>query len=60
MFTLFVTAILALVAGLVVGLKVLAPKTKTKADDKLLKFLEEYGPTVVELLQSVVGATKKP
>lgn len=48
MLELAVVAVVALVLGLITGLKVLAPKTATKKDDELLVFLEKYGQPVVE------------
>lgn len=52
MFEILVTAVVALVVGGVAGLKILAPKTKTKTDDKVLAVLEKYGVPVAEYLQA--------
>jgi hypothetical protein len=48
MLEIIVTAVVASVSGLVVGLHILAPKTATKKDDELLSFLEKYGEPVVK------------
>jgi hypothetical protein len=50
MFVLVVTALVALVSGAVVGLKILAPKTKTVVDDKVLAFCEKYQAPLEEFL----------
>lgn len=47
MFEVVITAVVALVSGLIVGLHILAPKTASKKDDELLVFLEKYGEPVV-------------
>lgn len=44
MLELVVAVVVALVTGGVVGLKVLAPKTKSKTDDKILALLEKIEP----------------
>lgn len=46
-----ISAALGLLAGAVVALKVIAPLTKTKVDDKVLERLEQ--------LEAMVAAAKK-
>lgn len=48
--TLLVTAFVALVTGAVTALAVVAPKTKTKVDDKVLAVLKQYGVPLAEYL----------
>ena len=52
MLEVFVAVVIAAIAGGVVGLKVVAPKTKSKVDDKVLKFLEDYGVPLEEYLKA--------
>lgn len=47
---LLIYVLLGVVAGVGVGLKVIAPKTKTKLDDDVLEFLEKYKVPVEEFL----------
>lgn len=42
--------LLAAVTGGVVGLKVVAPRTKTTVDDRVLRLLEQYGVPLAEYL----------
>ena len=55
MVELVLAAVVGLVTGAVVALKVVAPKTKTKKDDDVLKFLES---NVVPLLEEVAKLKK--
>jgi hypothetical protein len=48
---LLIYVLLGVVAGVVVGLKVIAPKTKTKVDDEVLLFLEKYQVPVEDFLK---------
>lgn len=50
MFELAAAVVLAAVSGAIVALKVIAPKTKTTADDKVLAFAEKYEVPLEELL----------
>lgn len=52
--TLFILS--GVVTGLAVGLKVIAPRTSNKTDDKVLAVLEKYGVPLVEYL----GALNAP
>jgi hypothetical protein len=58
---LVVVAVVSLITGAVAGLKVLAPRTKTKVDDKALEYAQLAEPVakrVAELLGVKVDAQK--
>lgn len=48
---LLIYVLLALLVGAIAGLKVLAPKTKTKVDDDVVEFLAKYQVPIEEFLQ---------
>ena len=50
MVELLIVGFVALVTGGVVGLKVVAPRTKSQADDRVLALLEKYGVPLAEFL----------
>lgn len=52
MLELIVPIVIALVTGGVVGLKVVAPRTKSTVDDRVLRVLEKYGVPLAEFLQA--------
>jgi hypothetical protein len=55
MLELVLVLVVGLVAGLVVALGYIAPKTETKKDDELLALLEKYGmPVVTEVKKWLV------
>lgn len=50
MVELLIVGFVALVTGGVVGLKVVAPRTKTEVDNRVLEVLEKYGVPLAEYL----------
>ncbi len=48
---LLIYVLLALLVGAVAGLKILAPRTKTKVDDDVVEFLVKYEVPIEEFLQ---------
>jgi hypothetical protein len=44
-----------LLNAVLIGLKVVAPRTKTPLDDKVLSVLDKYGVPLVEYLQALYG-----
>ncbi len=56
--TLALAVLSALLVGLVAGLKVLAPLTKTTADDKALEYAEK-AETVVDAVKGYVEPAAK-
>lgn len=50
MLELVIPVLIALVTGGVVGLKVVAPRTKSTVDDRVLSVLEKYGVPLAEYL----------
>lgn len=51
MFEVVATAVVGLVAGAIVALRLIAPKTKTKTDDEILAFAEKYQVPLESLLE---------
>ena len=56
MLELLIVGFVALVTGGVVGLKVVAPRTKSQADDRVLALLEKYGVPLAEFLAAQKAA----
>lgn len=44
-----------LLNAVLIGLRVVAPRTKTPLDDKVLMVLDKYGVPLVEYLQALYG-----
>lgn len=60
MLELLIPVVIALVTGGVVGLKVVAPRTKSTVDDRVLRVLEKYGVPLAEFLQAQKAVAVPP